>query len=150
MPLKYILASDLITIEKRFNALPHPDLLEIQKSYSVSSGDYSYVITVNNIIQVFHFGMTPQFAMEQLNILTAIAEGKKNNNDDPNYNGSKAIFLQPEFKKPIFSQRCIVIADAFYERSDTNKPYVVYLQNKIRQLDLLESMIFGRILKPKR
>lgn len=133
MNLKYILASDLTVIEKRFNALPHPDLLEIPKSYSVSSGDCSYVITANNTIQVFHFGMTPQYTLEQLNIITARAEGKKNSNDDSGYNGSKAIFLQPEFRKPIFSQRCIVIADAFYSMS-ANKPYLVYLQNKVRPI----------------
>ena len=135
MNIKYILASDLKVIEKRFTAKPHPDLIEIPKSYSVAGGDSSYVITENNTIQDFRFGMTPHFALNQLTLLTARAEGNKNGNDDPLYNGSKAIFLQPEFKKPIFNQRCIVVADAFYAVSD-NKPYLVYLQNKIRPLGL--------------
>ena len=133
MNFKYILASELKVIEKRFTAKPHPDLIEIPKSYSVSSLDGSYVITENNTVQVFHFGMTPNYALKQLNILTARAEGLKNSNDDPSYNGSKAIFLQPEFKKPIFSQRCIIVADAYYAMSD-NKPHLVYLQNKIRPI----------------
>ena len=133
MNFKFILASDLLVIEKRFTAKPHPDLKEIPKSYSISNGDYSYVITENNIIQLLHFGMTPHYALNQLNLITARAEGKKNSIDDPNYNGSKAIFLQPEFKKPIFSQRCIVIADAYYAMS-VNKTYLVYLQNKIRPI----------------
>ncbi len=132
--MKYIIASELKVIEKRFTAKPYIDLIEIPKSFSVKAGDYSYVITDDNLIQVFHFGMTPHNASNQLNITTARAEGKKNSNDDPLYNGSKAIFLQPEFKKPIFSQRCIVIADAFYAMSD--KPYLVYLQNKIRPIGL--------------
>ena len=131
----YILASELKVIEKRFTAKPHLDLVEIPKSYLVKAGDGSYVITEDNTIQVFHFGMTPQNASNQLNITTARAEGKKNGNDDSFYNGSKAIFLLPEFKKPIFSQRCIVIADAFYAMSD-NKPYLVYLQNKIRPIGI--------------
>ena len=130
--LKFVLASDLLVIEKRFTAKPHLDLVEIPKSYLVKAGDGSYVITEDNTIQVFHFGMTPQNASNQLNITTARAEGKKNGNDDSFYNGSKAIFLLPEFKKPIFSQRCIVIADAFYAMSD--RPYLVYLQNKVRPI----------------
>ena len=133
--MKYIIASELKVIEKRFTAKPHFDLIEIPKSYSVKAGDDSYVITEDNTIQVFHFGMTPHNASNQLNITTARAEGKKNSNDDSLYSGSKAIFLQPEFKKPIFTQRCIVIADAFYAMS-ANKPYLVYVQNKIRPIGL--------------
>jgi len=78
--------------------------------------------------------MTPHYSSEPLNIISARTEGTKNGNDDPNYNGSKAIFLQPEFKKPIFSQRCIVVADAFYTMSDKGQPFVVYLQDKGRPI----------------
>lgn len=131
----YILASELKVIEKRFTAKPHLDLVEIPKSYLLKAGDDSYVITEDNAIQVFRFGMTPNLASHQQNLITARAEGKKNGNDDPFYNGSKAIFLLPEFKRPIFSQRCIVIADAFYAMSN-NKPYLVYLQNKIRPIGI--------------
>lgn len=149
--MHYILASDLLVIEKRFTAKTHLDLIEIPKSYSVKAGDDSYVITEDNTIQVLHFGMTPQNASNQLNITTARAEGKKNGNDDSFYNGSKAIFLLPEFKRPIFSQRCIVIADAFYAMSD--KPYLVYLQNKIRPIgfagvyDVWENPLTKEIIK---
>jgi putative SOS response-associated peptidase YedK len=131
---KFILASDLIIIEKRFTAKPYPDLLEIPKSYSTVGGDSSYVIIENNTIQIFKWGITLNDAPEQQSITIARAEGKRNINDDPAYNGSKAIFLQPEFKKLIFNQRCIVVADAYYVWSDKNQPYLVYLQNKQRPI----------------
>jgi putative SOS response-associated peptidase YedK len=133
MQLKYILVSDQSTIEKRFRTIAHPDLITIPKSYSVNCGDNSYVITKSNTILVFRYGMTLNNALEQLNIITARAEWNKNKNDDPNYSGSKAIFLQPEFKKLIFTHRCIVLSDAFYVWNEKNQPYV-YLQGKCRPM----------------
>jgi putative SOS response-associated peptidase YedK len=35
-------------------------------------------------------------------------------------------------KKPIQSQRCLIIADAYYEWPALKKPYLVFLQNKER------------------
>jgi len=52
--------------------------------------------------------------------------------NDPYYSGSNSIFLRKEFKKPIQSQRCLVIDDAYYEWSSDNKPYLVFIQNKER------------------
>ena len=59
------------------------------------------------------------------------AEGKRNLSDDPNYTGSKAIFLEPEFKSLIRSQRCLVIADGFILKSN-KKAYLIYLRDKKR------------------
>lgn len=132
MHLKYVLVSSLEVIVKRFNVQPHQGFDEIPKSYSVGCGDASYVITDPNSIQVFRYGLTPQFATQPMDIMTARAEGTKNSIDDPGYSCSKAIFLQPEFKKSIFSQRCIVVADAYYTWSDQNQAYLVYLRNKNR------------------
>lgn len=132
MCLRYVLVSNHKVIEDRFKATLLPGLAAIPKSYAVALGDSSYVITDPNAIQVFRYGLTPHFASEPLNICTARSEGNKNGNDDPNYNGSKAIFLQPEFNKAIFSQRCIVVADAYYEWSDKGIPFLVYLRNKYR------------------
>jgi putative SOS response-associated peptidase YedK len=134
MHLRFVLVSDLLTIEKRFHTIAHPDISAIPKSYSVACGDNSYVITEPNTIQVFRYGMTPNYASEQLNITTARTEGKKNKKDDPSYAGSKAIFLQPEFKKLIFTNRCIIVADAFYVLNEKNQPYLGYLQGKSRPI----------------
>lgn len=138
MYLKFVLASSLKVIEKRFSSKPHPKLVEIPKSYYTGCGDETYVITEPNTIHVFRYGLTPNFATELKNILTARAEGNKNKNkiDNPGYNGSQAIFLQPEFKKAIFSHRCIVIADAYFHWSDKSQPYFVYLQHKNRPFGL--------------
>jgi len=87
---------------------------EIPKSFAVSGGQNVYVITSEH--PIFTFGMTPYFASKPMDLLTARVEGNKNRTDDPGYNGSKSIFLQAAFKKPIQSQRCIV-ADAYYEWS---------------------------------
>ena len=131
---KFVLASDLQRIEPRFNAKLGPNIPEIPKSYAVSEGDKTYIITDQDphMIQVFKFGMTPFYATEPMNLINARAEGDKNGADNPDYNGSKAIFLNQAFRKPIQSRRCLVIADAYYEWSDQNEPYLVYLQNKNR------------------
>ena len=136
MTPKYILVSDLTVIKQRFHSRLLPGFTEIPKSYSISSGDNSYVIVDPNSILVLRYGMTPHYALELLNITTARSEGMKNKADNPGNNGSKAIFLQQEFMKPIFSQRCVVVADAYYEWSETNQPYLVYLQNKVRPIGL--------------
>jgi putative SOS response-associated peptidase YedK len=76
--------------------------------------------------------MTPFFAKEQMNIINARAEGDKNSRNDPDYTGSKSIFLKTAFMKPMQAQRCLVIADAYYEWSDKKKPYLVFLQHRNR------------------
>ena len=131
---KYVLASDLDKIETRFNVRLDPNTVEIPKLYSVCCADYSYVITSENpnVLQVLKFGMTPFFSKEPMSLVNARAEGDKNSCNYPDYNGSKAIFLQTAFKKPIQSQRCLVIADAYYEWSGQNKPYLVFLRDKNR------------------
>jgi hypothetical protein len=73
--------------------------------------------------------MTPFFAKEQMNIINARAEGDKNSRNDPGYNGSKSIFLKTAFMKPMQAQRCLVIADAYYEWSNQKKPHLIFLQN---------------------
>jgi len=131
---KFVIVSSLESIENRFNVRSDPDSAQIEKSYAVSCGDSAYVITTENpnSAALLQFGMTPYFATEPMNLINGRAEGNKNRKNDPFYNGSKSIFLHPAFKKPIQSQRCIVIADAYYEWSGQNKPYLVFLQNKNR------------------
>jgi len=129
---KFVLVSNLDKIENRFqvqiNTTPIPE------SFSVGVGQSSYVITSENPheIHVFKYGMTPFWAKTPMDLINARAEGDKNKNDDPDYNGANSIFLKAAFKKPIQSQRCLIIADAYYEWSALKKPYLVFLQNKER------------------
>jgi putative SOS response-associated peptidase YedK len=133
---KFVLVSSLEKIETRFQVHINPHTLPIPASYAVCGGDSSYVITSENPyeIQVMKFGMTPYWAKAPMELINARAEGEKNQVNDPYYNGSNAIFLKAAFKKPIQSQRCLVLAEAYYEWSSLKKPYLVYLRDKERPL----------------
>ena len=54
-------------------------------------------------------------------LFNARAEGDRNNENNEFYSGAKGIITKPSFRKPIRSQRCLVIADAFYEGSKKEK-----------------------------
>ena len=78
-------------------------------------------------------GMTPTWAKEPMQLINARAEGNKNPKNDPLFSGGKAIFMKPSFKRPLISQRCIIIADAYVEWSTvTRQPYLVYLRDRER------------------
>ena len=128
------MVSSLEVIEKRYQFHISHYVLPISGSYAISNGDNSYVITSENPLEivVMRFGMTPYWAKAPMDLINARAEGDKNANNDPRYSGSNAIFLKAAYKKPIQSQRCLVLADAYYEWSSNKKPHLVYLQNKER------------------
>ncbi|PKO50431.1 MAG: hypothetical protein CVU27_08645 [Betaproteobacteria bacterium HGW-Betaproteobacteria-20] len=132
MPRKYILASKLETIQAHFGAKA-PQMLEWEPGIIVSPGDESLIITQQNPgeLMLSSFGMTPAWSKSRMNLINARTEGDKNPENDPAFRGSKAIFLKPAFKKPLFSHRCIVIADAFIEFSNgiLPKPYLIHLRD---------------------
>jgi putative SOS response-associated peptidase YedK len=131
---KFVLASSVDIIEARFHVSLGNNILPIPQNYAVASGQVTYVMTSQQpkSLQLMSFGMTPSFSKKQMNIINARAEGDKNQNNDPDYNGSKSIFMKQAFMKPIQLQRCLVIADAYYDWSDQHKPYLVFLQHKNR------------------
>lgn len=131
---KFLQVCSLDKIESRFQVRINQNTLPISESYAVSGGDFAYVITSEkpNEIQVMKFGMTPFWAKTPMDLINARAEGEKNHDNDPYYIGANSIFLKAAFKKPIQSQRCLVIAEAYYEWSALKKPYLVFLQNKER------------------
>lgn len=131
---KFVLVSNLDKIENRFQVHINQNTLPIPESFSVAGGASSYVITSESPyeIQVMKFGMTPFWAKTPMDLINARAEGDKNHENDPYYNGANSIFLKAAFKKPIQSQRCLIVADAYYEWSSLKKPYLVFLQNKER------------------
>ena len=80
-------------------------------------------------------GLTPSWATKPNLIINARAEGDSNPDNDPRYTGSKGIISKSAFRKPIRIQRCLIPADAFIEgpeKEKLDKPYVVYLRNKVR------------------
>lgn len=127
---RYILASDFNRITSRFNMAQLVDKDSFAPSYNITAGELCYAITnyQTKEIQQFRFGLK----INNQTLTFVRAEGDRNMDDDPGYKGSKAIFLQPEFRNIIRQQRCLVLADAFVVGVEKMNPYLVYLRNKQR------------------
>lgn len=134
---RYVVVSSVEVIEKRFNVTVPELPLNVLPNYNLGPGMIAPVITNENPSQLsfFQFGLTPVWAKKKMYLFNARAEGDGNPTDDPNYTGGKGIISKPSFKRAIRSQRCLVIADAFYEGPKTeglSKPYLAYLRNHQR------------------
>jgi putative SOS response-associated peptidase YedK len=119
-------------IESRFE-LPHQSIT-FPPNYNIIVGKFAPIITDDkpHEIQLFKFGLTPFWAKKEMLIANARAEGEYNKEDYPDFKGAKGIILKPAFRKPIRSQRCLVLASAFIEgiqESRLSIPYLVYLRN---------------------
>ncbi len=135
MDLRFVLASDNSRIQKRFNMAYLSDECEYIPSYNIAPGDYTIVLTdyQKKIMHSYRFWML----IKPGKVITTIrAEGNRNLDDDPYYTGSKAIFLQPEFKTLIRTNRCLVLVDAIIIGHDENRPYLVYMRGKNRPFTL--------------
>ena len=133
---RYVSVQKVETIEKRFNVTADKDFV-FEPSYNIGPGKYAPVITNENpkVLQLYQFGLTPFWAKKKMYLFNARAEGDRNKENDGHYSGAKAIVMKPAFRKPIRSQRCLVIADAFIDGPVTeklDKPYVVYLKDNVR------------------
>ncbi|HNQ62128.1 MAG TPA: SOS response-associated peptidase [Bacteroidia bacterium] len=132
---RYVIVSSVEVIEKKFQ-VKAPELpLKMIPNYNLGPGSYGPVITSENPkeLQFFQFGLTPSWAKKKMYLFNARSEGDGNKENDPNYTGGKGIISKPSFRKPIRSQRCLVIADAFIEGSTKeglDRPYVVYLKQR--------------------
>jgi putative SOS response-associated peptidase YedK len=133
---RYIEVQKVEVLEKRFHVTVSEDM-DYKPSYNISPGQFAPVITNErpNELQMFQFGLTPFWSKKPMYLFNARSEGDKNRENDPNYTGAKEIIRKPAFRKPIRSQRCLVIADAFIEgttEKGLSEPYVVYLRNENR------------------
>lgn len=129
---RYILVNTFEKIRSRFE-LP-AQTISITPNYNISAGQFVPVITDArpHEIQLFKFGFTPLWAKSEMLIANARCEGDYNKDDNPEFKGAKGIILKPAFRKPIRSQRCLVLASAFISGPKLNgllKPYLVYLRN---------------------
>jgi putative SOS response-associated peptidase YedK len=115
MCTRYIISTTQAAIESIFS-LP-PQSLVIENNYNISPGQLAPVITNEKPyeIQLFKFGLTPFWAKAEMNLINARTEGEYNQDDNPRFSGAKGILLTKAFRKPIRSQRCLVIASAFIE-----------------------------------
>jgi putative SOS response-associated peptidase YedK len=133
---RYVLVQKVEMLERRFN-VKAPVGFEYQPSYNIVPGSYAPVITNENPRQLdlLRFGLTPFWSKKSLLLINARAEGDHNQDDNPEYAGAKGIITKPSFRKPIRSQRCLVLADCFIEGTTVeklSKPYVVYLKEEER------------------
>ncbi len=133
---RYILVQKVEVIENRFNVSADSSF-KWNANFNIGPGTYAPVITSSDpkVLQLMQFGLTPFWAKKPMYLFNARAEGDKNKDNLTNYSGSKNIIIKPSFRKPIRSQRCLVIADAFIEGSIKNglkDPYLVYLRDKVR------------------
>ncbi len=133
---RYVLVQKVEIIEQRFNVTADSSL-KWKPNYNIGPGVFAPVITSEHpkVLQLMQFGMTPFWAKKKMYLFNARAEGDKNKENNPQFSGSKDIILKPAFRKPIRSQRCLVIADAFIEGTTAKglkDPYLVYLKNKVR------------------
>lgn len=129
---RYILVDKIEVIEKDFNVHFEGSF---EPDYNISPGKKSLVITSNQPtqLQYLQFGMTPSWAKKPMYLFNARAEGDHNQENDPRYSGAKGILVKPSFRKPIRSQRCLVVASAFIEgtsQDGLSKPYLVYLRKR--------------------
>ena len=128
---RYVVVSSVEVIEKRFN-VKAPEL-PFGPNFNLGPGTLAPVITNDKPkeLQFFQFGLTPSWAKKKMYLFNARAEGDANQENDPAYTGGKGIISKPAFRKPIRSQRCLVIADAFIEGTKNeglDKPFLVYLR----------------------
>lgn len=130
---RYVVVSELKAIEKKFNVQAESPQL-FGPNYNIGPGSLAPVITSESphSLQLSQFGLTPFWAKKRMYLFNARSEGDHNKDDDPEYHGAKGIITKPAFRKPIRSQRCLIVADAFYEGPKTerlSKPYLVYRRN---------------------
>jgi len=125
----FVLASNLKRIQSRHPQVELPEPENYISNYNIKPGDSSWIITNESprLLQQFDFGLKGFRSVQPF----LRAEGNRNPDNDPNYSGSNAIFLQPGINKLIRFRRCLVLADAFIT-GKPDSPYLVYLRNKKR------------------
>ncbi len=133
---RFILTQTATSLKNRFR-LNLPESLDMKPSWNISPGQKTAVITNERPteLQLYRFGLTPSWAQKPILLINARSEGDNNPTNDPDFTGEMAIFNKPAFRKPIRSQRCLVLADAYIEGTTVeklDKPFVIFLRNKVR------------------
>lgn len=125
---RFVQVIDIELFVKRFGIVKPVNPLG--SNYNVAPGDLAYVITNEKPqeLTAMQFGLTPSWAKKPVYLINARAEGDLNPDNDPAYSGPMGIVGKPSFRTAIRSQRCLVLANAFYEGpavEKLNKPYKI-------------------------
>jgi len=131
MCCRYILVNTIEQIENRFG-LPKQNII-LAPNYNISTGMLAAVITCikPKEVQYLVFGMTPFHAKKEMHLINARSEGESNRSDNPDFKGAKGIIQDKDFRKPIRSQRCLVLASAFVKGAQNevySKPFLFYMR----------------------
>jgi putative SOS response-associated peptidase YedK len=127
----YQITSSTDKILSRFSISLNEYTNPIKSACTIIKGTKGYVITSESDRELrrMKFGFTPHWAKTPMDILTARAEGDKNLDNDPYYNGPNSIFLKPAFKKAIQHYRCLVVADSYIENSSKEQQFIRFPEN---------------------
>lgn len=128
----YQLTSSTEKILSRFILTLDNYSIPINEPCTISKGSMGFVITSENEreLRQMKFGLTPHWSKKPMDILTARAEGDKNQENDPSYNGPNAIFLKPAFKKAIQQYRCLVVAESYTDYSSKQPKLISFADKK--------------------
>ena len=146
---RYNITKKLVTLEKELDLQTiHRELFD--GLVNIAPGDLAPIITHHQEeVQFFQFGMTPFWAKKKMYLFNARAEGDFNKENDKNYNGNKGILQKPAFRKPIRSQRCLVIANSFIEgdeKEKLNKPFLIFRKDFRSKLAVKTIFVINTII----
>ena len=109
--------SFVVEKKKVQKVLPHVTIKsDLAISYNIAPTQSAYVLTNTepNIVQKMSWGLIPHWAKDDKNAVS-------------NINARiETLAEKPSFQKPIRSQRCIILADSFYEWKTEGKNKIPY------------------------
>lgn len=126
---RYTTVSRIEEFESRFSAhFEKPGLFTANPN--VAPGELAPVIVSGRpeVVQLLRFGLSPSWSKKRMYLINARAEGDHNPENDPFFTGAPGIFQKPSFRKPIRTQRCLILADGFIEgpeKEKLSKPYLI-------------------------
>ncbi len=127
---RYNITKKLLTIQQELDLKEAEDEL-FDGLVNVAPGSSSLVIRRpdDKNLQWQQFGLTPYWSKKRMYVFNARAEGDSNPDNRTDYKGAKGILKKPMFRKPIRSQRCLVVANSFIEgpvKEKLSKPYLIF------------------------
>ena len=134
---RYATVTKIKEIEKKFGVTANAPTTAFTPTANVTPGMLAPVVSSENPreLVMMRFGLMPSWAQKPMLLINARAEGEHNKDDHEHFTGAKGIFEKPSFRKPIRSQRCLVIADYFFEGPKDiglSKPFCFYLKKNDR------------------
>lgn len=133
---RYVVITRVERVEKRFNVIaPTPELFAPDPNIGVGAMAPVILDREPGALVLARFGFSPPWARKKMYLFNARAEGDHNQANDPRYSGARGILDKPAFRKPIRTQRCLVVADAIIEGptgEGLSKPWLIYLRQEER------------------